>query len=97
MEQALNYVKPELIIVAAALYFLGIGLKTAQTVKDKHIPILLGGTSIILCAIWVLGTGEFSGWQDICMAVFTAVTQGILVAGLSTYVHQIIKQAGKIQ
>ena len=29
------------------------------------------------------------------MAVFTAVIQGILVAGLSTYVNQIVKQIGK--
>ena len=29
------------------------------------------------------------------MAVFTAITQGILVAGLSNYVNQIIKQASK--
>ena len=29
------------------------------------------------------------------MAVFTSIVQGILTAGLSTYVNQIIKQAGK--
>lgn len=97
MEQVLNYVRPELIIVAAVLYFLGIGLKTAQIVKDKYIPLLLGGISIIFCAIWVLASSEISRWQDIAMAVFTAITQGILVAGLSTYVHQIIKQNGKAQ
>ena len=31
------------------------------------------------------------------MAVFTAVTQGILVAGLSNYVNQIIKQTQKTE
>lgn len=31
----------------------------------------------------------------IVTAVFASVTQGIVVAGLSTYIHQIIKQAGK--
>jgi len=36
------------------------------------------------------GTG-----QDIAMAIFTAITQGILIAGLSTYVNQIVKQANK--
>ena len=29
------------------------------------------------------------------MAVFTAIVQGILVAGLSTYVNQVIKQSNK--
>ncbi len=33
--------------------------------------------------------------QDIAMAIFTAITQGILIAGLSTYVNQIVKQANK--
>ena len=29
------------------------------------------------------------------MAIFVAITQGILAAGLSTYVNQLIKQANK--
>ena len=71
MEQIMNYVKPELIVVAVALYFFGMALKQAQAVKE-------------VC------TG-----QQAAMAVFTAVTQGILVAGLSNYVNQIIKQGQK--
>lgn len=95
MEQIMNYVKPELIVVAIVLYFIGMGLKSAQAVKDKYIPLILGGASIVLCAIWVLATGEFVGGKDIAMAVFTAITQGVLVAGLSTYVNQIVKQIEK--
>ena len=83
MEQITNYVKPELIVVAIALYFVGMALKQAQAVKDKYIPLILGGISIC-------GTG-----QDIAMAIFTAITQGILIASLSTYVNQIVKQANK--
>lgn len=95
MDQIMNYVKPELIIVAVALYFLGTALKQAQNVKDKYIPLLLGGVSIVLCAIWVLATSEIGNGQQVAMAVFTAITQGILVAGLSTYVDQIKKQIHK--
>lgn len=54
MEQITNYVKPELLIVAVVLYFVGMGLKHAQAVKDKYIPLILGGIGIILCAVWVL-------------------------------------------
>ena len=43
MEQITNYVKPELIVVAIALYFSGMALKQAQAVKDKYIPLILGG------------------------------------------------------
>ena len=95
MEQIMNYVKPELIVVAVVLYFVGMGLKQAQAVKDKYIPIILGGTGIVLCAIWVLATSQLGTGQDIAMAVFTAIVQGILVAGLSTYINQIVKQTNK--
>lgn len=97
MEQILNYVKPELLVLTVVLYFIGMGLKHSQTVKDKYIPLLLGGIGIVLCAIYVLATSVCTGVQDIAMAVFTAITQGILVAGLSTYVDQLIKQKGKVE
>ena len=48
MEQITNYVKPELIVVAIALYFVGMALKQAQAVKDKYIPLILGGISIVM-------------------------------------------------
>ena len=95
MDQIMNYVKPELIVVAVALYFIGMALEQAQSVKDKYIPLLLGGVSIVLCAIWVIATSTITNAQEAAMAVFTAITQGILVAGLSTYVDQIKKQMNK--
>lgn len=95
MEQIMNYVKPELIVVAIVLYFAGTFLKQAQTVKDKNIPMILGLVGILICAVYVFATCQCKTGQDIAMAVFTAVTQGILVAGLSVYVNQIGKQAKK--
>lgn len=97
MDQIMNYVKPELIVVAIVLYFIGMGLKKAEAVADKYIPLILGGVGIVLCAVWVLATGPLSTGQDIAMAIFTAIVQGILVAGLSTYVNQIIKQINKTE
>lgn len=95
MEQIMNYVKPELIVVAIVLYFCGMALKQTQVVKDKCIPMLLGAGGIVLCGIWVLATSPLGNGQEIAMAVFTAIVQGILMAGLSNYVNQIIKQANK--
>lgn len=95
MEQIMKYVKPELLVVAIALYFVGVGLKKAQTVADKYIPMILGACGVGLCAVWVLATCPIETGQEIAMALFTAIVQGILTAGLSTYVNQIIKQAGK--
>lgn len=97
MEQVMNYVKPELIVVAIVLYFVGVWLKRAEAIKDKYIPLILGSVGIVLCAIWVLATCPLDTGQNIAMAVFTAIIQGILVTGLSTYVNQIIKQVQKTE
>ena len=97
MDQIMEYVKPELVIVAVALYILGMFLKQTTMVLDKYIPVILGIVGIVLCAIWVFATTSVSSPQDIALAIFTAVIQGILVAGASTYVNQIVKQSGKVE
>lgn len=95
MEQIMNYVKPELLVVAIVLYFLGAIIKQAESIKDKYIPAILGGCGILLCAIYVLAICEMTTGRDMAMAVFVAITQGILVAGLSNYANQLVKQAEK--
>lgn len=95
MEQIMNYVKPELLVLTIMLYFVGIAMKQSQTIKDKYIPIGLGIIGIFLTGIWVVATCPLGSMQEIAMAVFTAVVQGILVAGLSTYVNQVGKQLKK--
>lgn len=97
MDQIMNYVKPELIVVAIVLYFLGIWLKQAAFIKDKYIPLALGFVGIFVCGIWVMATASFATAQDIALAIFTAIVQGIIVAGLSTYVNQIVKQLNKVE
>lgn len=91
----MDYVKPELIVVAIVLYIIGVGLKKTDSVKDNYIPYILGIGGIVLCAIWVLANSPLGTIQEILMAVFTSIVQGILVAGLSTYVNQLIKQVKK--
>ena len=97
MELLMNYVKPELIIVAIALYFVGIWIKNTESIKDKWIPLILGITGIVICAIWVLANTPIGTWQELLMAIFTSIIQGIMVAALSTYVNQLIKQHNKIE
>ena len=91
----MNYIKPELIVVAIALYFLGLWLKQAAFIKDKYIPLVLGIVGIFVCGIWVMATATFATGQDNALSVFTAIVQGVLVTGLSTYVNQFIKQLRK--
>lgn len=95
MDQVMNYVKPELLIVAVVLYFTGVFLKQSETIANKYIPGILGALGVIICGIYVFATSTVSGGQKIAMAIFTAITQGVLVAGLSNYVNQIVKQSSK--
>ena len=97
MDQIINYIKPELVVVAIVLYIIGMGLKKSTLLLDKYIPIVLGALGIILCAVWVFATSAVSTPQDIAMAAFTAIVQGILVAGASTYINQIVKQTKKTE
>lgn len=97
MEQIMNYIKPELSVLAVVLYFLGMALKNAQAVKDKNIPITLGAVGIALAALWVVSTSTITGWQSVVLALFTAIVQGVLAAGCSVYVNQIVKQKNKTE
>ena len=95
MDEIVHYVKPELLVVAIVLYFIGGELKKSERIKDKYIPLILGAIGIAFASVWVVATLPLKNLHDIAMAVFVAVVQGILVAGLSTYVNQIIKQLNK--
>ena len=57
--------------------------------------MILGLAGIILCAIGVFATCTCSNAQEVLTAAFTAITQGILMAGLSTYANQLMKQSNK--
>lgn len=89
-----EYIRPELLVLIPVLYLIGMGLKKS-TVADKLIPSVLGIVSVVLAGLYLLATGSFAGWQEVLTAVFTAITQGVLIAGASVYVNQIVKQSGK--
>lgn len=92
-----NYIKAELLVLAIVLYFVGMGIKNTEKISDKYIPVILGALGILISAIYVIATSVFNGYQSILMAIFTSIVQGILVAGLSVYANQIIKQAKKTE
>lgn len=89
-----DYIKSELLILVPVLYFIGIGLKKSK-LPDKWIPVVLGVSSVVLATIWVVATADITGLQETASAMFTAVTQGVLVAGASVYANQLYIQAKK--
>ena len=89
-----DYIKPELLVLIPVLYLIGMGVKKSA-IADKWIPSALGAAGVVLSALYVLATSELTSMQHIAFAVFTAITQGVLVAGTSVYVNQIIVQSKK--
>lgn len=95
MDNIIKYVKPELVVLSIVLYFIGEAFKKSRIIKNKYIPLVLGAIGIVLASFYVLATSDLSSVQNVLLAAFTAIVQGSLVAGLSTYVDQIIKQFSK--
>lgn len=92
LEEITAYISPELMILIPVLYALGIILKRAGFIPDKFIPLILGGVGILICWIYeimMLGFG--------LEAVFCGIVQGILVAGVTVYGNQIVKQIKKAE
>ena len=89
-----EFVKPELLVLVPVLYLIGAGLKKSDF-SDRLIPALLGLAGVLLAAMYIAAAGEFRTAQDVIAGVFAALTQGILCAGASVYVNQIVKQANK--
>ena len=85
-----EYIRPELLILIPVMYLIGAAIKKSR-IKDNYIPLILGCISVLLCTVWVLANSELNGVNGF----FTALTQGILIAGASVYLNQIIKQHGK--
>jgi hypothetical protein len=89
-----DFIKPELLVLIIVLNIIGTGLKKSK-LNDKFIPLVLGSISIVLTSLWVFATSELNGGRDIVLAIFTAITQGILLAGTSVYANQLYKQLKK--
>ena len=94
MENFYEYIKPELLILIPVLYFIGVAIKKSN-IDDRLIPWILGGVSIVLCGVWVFANCTCGNPHDILTAVFTAFTQGVLIAGTSVYINQLAEQTTK--
>ncbi len=84
MEYLNNLIAPELFVLVPVLYLIGMGIKKSKWLKDEFIPVILGVSGVLLASLYL---------QSIS---FAGITQGILCAGASVYVNQLIKQGGKL-
>ena len=71
------------------LYIIGMAAKKTSLIANKLIPLIVGTIGILLSVIYVLATTTLGSPQLIAMAIFTALTQGVLTGGASVYKNQI--------
>jgi hypothetical protein len=96
VELLIMYLKPELLILVAALYFIGDSMKKTPLIQDELIPFILSGISFVLCTIYIFGFCEINGIQSVLIALFDAVIQAICCAAGSVYIDQLFKQKEKL-
>ena len=78
-----DYIKAELLVLIPVLYILGEFIKKTDKIDNKYIPALLGISGIFLSLLYVFATEGITA-----LGAFTAITQGILVAGAAVYAYE---------
>lgn len=80
---AFQYVVEEGLIIIPVLYILGEIIKNTETVADKWIPVILLVIGMVLTPLVISGYSPDN------------VIQGILVAGVTVFGNELIKQIRK--
>lgn len=89
-----SLIESGLVILVPVLNLIGFALKKSA-VKDKWIPWALGIIAVMFCGIRVFSDTQIYGLGSVLAGIFTALTQGILIAGASVYLNQVVKQTRK--
>ena len=84
------YIKPELLILIPVLLVIGKMIKSSKEIQNRFIPVILGCVGVGLSILYVVATEGVTA-----LGFFTAITQGILVAGASVYANELKKNTEK--
>ena len=93
-EMLKEFIEPGFVIGIPALYLFGAWLKKTA-VPDKYIPLILGCIGVVGCIVWTVATLPAFDWQSVLAGLCSAAVQGVLCAGMSVYVNQMVKQGRK--
>lgn len=82
--EVLKFIQPEILILIPVLSIIGLIIKKTPTVNDWVIPIILLMFGVVFS---ILILGFKSGFT--AEMILNGLLQGILVTGMSVYVHQL--------
>jgi 1,4-dihydroxy-2-naphthoate octaprenyltransferase len=86
--QVLELISPELFILVAVMYVIGVFLKRSQSFDDRMIPLVIGGIAIVLTILYI---GVMEGFTQ--QGIMAGFLQGILIAGVTVYFNELKKQS----
>ena len=84
-----DYICPELLVLVPFMVIIDMALRRSK-IPDSVRFLLVGLISVFMSALWVFATSCLDGIRCISIAVFTSVTQGVLIAGASIYAESLI-------
>lgn len=96
MEELMKYIQPELIVLVPICYFLGQSIKNAG-VRGAYVPFINTAVSIVLASLWVIARCPIRTYQEIALAIFTAIVQGALCSAGATLSYEMMKQNKKLK
>jgi len=98
MEELLfSYIRADLMILVAVLFFIGELMKRSSMVKDELIPYILWGISLVLSGIYLFSKTPIETYQTVLSIVFEALVQGTFCAAGAVFSDQLLKQYGKLK
>lgn len=87
-----GFIKPELLILIAVCYCLGLFIKQAPNIKDWLIPFILLGFTIVMSILYLCLIVEK---QFSAAIILNGFIYGILCAAVAVFGNQITKQIKK--
>ena len=88
MEELTQYIKSDFAVLVAVLYCIGRGLKAIQRFPNQFIPLALTFCGIGLACLSVVS--RYASYGNWAAALFEGVVQGVLCAGMSVYLNEVI-------
>lgn len=88
----IEFVKDGMLILVVAVYIIGMFIKKTEKIKDKYIPLILMGISIIFSVLWN-GLLLEQGFSP--ASILDGFIQGIVIVGVAVLSNQIPKQLSK--
>lgn len=88
MEELTQYIKADFAVLVAVLYCIGHGMKALPKFPNQFIPLALTVCGIALACLSVVS--RYASYGNWAAALFEGVVQGVLCAGMSVYLNEVI-------